>query len=1268
MDLTSRLDMPTSMPSIVGDGVSTPLILRWEPPPPAEILGTVSGYCVEMCAQDAAAAAKRLPLDWRTLVVEYVTANSSEHPYSTAIFLSVRSLLVSGSTRNKAPKLALPSAALETGILYHFRVAAISSGVAIGEDPRGAFSPPSFPFALQKQQTSAGQQQHQQPPAAAAKGSSSRQQAAMSLGSARESLRAWSRAFESRAGHPPTDDDKAASSEYRRLARKYKSAKGASSRGGGTSGDDEDGRHKRSHRDRPKSNGHHHHHRPRRREGGGEGEGEGEGGGGDGGGGGGSGRGRRHGNRKHSTELSNSEREPATARRADTATDAAADAPPMDAAEAALEMARLDVLLEQWEHDFGVRQGRSATAADRAGSRFYSNVFHKRLEAASIAERGSGAGASGPTGARPRHASAAAAVDLALGGGAGSSSISSGGGGGGGGGDASLAAANESLCTYASLIASASHADKDGGAGASGDLDGAIDGISEMQLAQAVRAFRMHDTDGNGTLQYAEFAAAVREMLAGDANVPPIDQMHLRAAFHRLDADHSRAIDFQEYMSIVSAAPGQRRLDALKSLLSDLDTEGLSAADIERATAAFRRHDHDRRGALSPRSFSLVVQKLALADGHTYTEEELSGLLRRADLDADGDVDFHELLQLLARQKRVLKAKQLVEQRTQQKRSAQEDAEARREQAREEQRRAEQAAEEARRQADEAERRQAEAKARAAEFEAQIAAGRRVQESAAQRVQGRSLAYEAMLRENLEVDGALRQLPHVPTAAVDASVALFAKFDTRRAGWLGFEEFNTAMQAYAKVTKQTMSAAKLRRHFNAADSTQSGALSLGDFLRYAGLDGKMQLHSGALAQAAGVGSGGRSGGRSGAANAAPFFNAQADAQLALAMDEYSANLREELEASGVLIELPHVSHADAEACIAFYKAFDEDEDGQLTPSEFVAALKAYGRATGNPDAYKRRLLLEAFDSADVSADAQLELAEFLRFVGKNGRLNMDMKAMRRAALDWDHLKSFHVKDGSKLFDGGGGDSGGGGSTNIVHVLNERARAATANKGRPPRPSTEAFDEDEFQLYRAGDGAQNGRAAATAATAATTAASSASSTAVDKGSTVLKAAAAGLNMFTAFAGGGGGEGIRGMARNVLTSGETIGLGGMPGARPPPPPAPPPEDGLRVVRGWKVTDATDEARAAQKRSMAGHVDRPRPGAAAPPPLAQKKAPAVNAFLEREKEKMRDKHADQGGPAAMWRQRDDGKGYGSTAALNVRDKIGTKNFEKVLTFFGT
>ena len=33
-----------------------------------------------------------------------------------------------------------------------------------------------------------------------------------------------------------------------------------------------------------------------------------------------------------------------------------------------------------------------------------------------------------------------------------------------------------------------------------------------------------------------------------------------------------------------------------------------------------------------------VVGKLALADGHRYSSEELEGLLRRADLDSDGEV------------------------------------------------------------------------------------------------------------------------------------------------------------------------------------------------------------------------------------------------------------------------------------------------------------------------------------------------------------------------------------------------------------------------------------------------------------------------------------------------------------------------------------------------------------------------------------------------------------------------------------------------------
>ena len=47
--------------------------------------------------------------------------------------------------------------------------------------------------------------------------------------------------------------------------------------------------------------------------------------------------------------------------------------------------------------------------------------------------------------------------------------------------------------------------------------------------------------------------------------------------------------------------------------------------------------------------------KAGAADGVEYTEAELQGLLRRADLDADGDIDFYELTELLSRQKRLRK-------------------------------------------------------------------------------------------------------------------------------------------------------------------------------------------------------------------------------------------------------------------------------------------------------------------------------------------------------------------------------------------------------------------------------------------------------------------------------------------------------------------------------------------------------------------------------------------------------------------------------------
>ena len=86
---------------------------------------------------------------------------------------------------------------------------------------------------------------------------------------------------------------------------------------------------------------------------------------------------------------------------------------------------------------------------------------------------------------------------------------------------------------------------------------------------------------------------------------------------------------------------------------------------------------------------------------------------------------------------------------------------------------------------------------------------------------------------------------------------------------------------------------------------------------------------------------------------------------------------------------------------------------------------------------QRRLLMEAFDAADVSSDARLDLSAFVRFIGKNGRVNVEMAAMRRAAEEGLELRALQPDDGAVF----GGELAGAGA------------GAKAKMSRHGRPST-----------------------------------------------------------------------------------------------------------------------------------------------------------------------------------------------------------------------
>ena len=179
--------------------------------------------------------------------------------------------------------------------------------------------------------------------------------------------------------------------------------------------------------------------------------------------------------------------------------------------------------------------------------------------------------------------------------------------------------------------------------------------------------------------------------------------------------------------------------------------------------------------------------KAGAADGVEYTEAELQGLLRRADLDADGDIDFYELTELLSRQKRLRKhveEKELI-----QKRKAEVDARNAAKYAAEATEKAKiEAAEKRNKERLEALDRQiaaAEADEEAVppppELEAQESVEHREQRQAweAGGTMDDKEGYRQMIREEVDASGVLGEMPHMTPEMEEMIIAFYVKFDTR---------------------------------------------------------------------------------------------------------------------------------------------------------------------------------------------------------------------------------------------------------------------------------------------------------------------------------------------------------------------------------------------------------------------------------------------------------------------------------------------------------
>jgi calmodulin len=131
-------------------------------------------------------------------------------------------------------------------------------------------------------------------------------------------------------------------------------------------------------------------------------------------------------------------------------------------------------------------------------------------------------------------------------------------------------------------------------------------------------AFEMFDKNKNGTITAKELAAVMRSL-----NQDPTDQ-ELNDMIQEVDFDGNGKIDFEEFVALMNR----------RNKETDIEEEVINA---------FRIFDKDNLGMISSTELRHIMTTL----GDKLTEEEVEEMIREADIDGDGYINYEEFVRMM---------------------------------------------------------------------------------------------------------------------------------------------------------------------------------------------------------------------------------------------------------------------------------------------------------------------------------------------------------------------------------------------------------------------------------------------------------------------------------------------------------------------------------------------------------------------------------------------------------------------------------------------
>jgi len=145
--------------------------------------------------------------------------------------------------------------------------------------------------------------------------------------------------------------------------------------------------------------------------------------------------------------------------------------------------------------------------------------------------------------------------------------------------------------------------------------------LTEEQIAEFKEAFQIFDKDGDGSITTKELGTVMRSL-----GQTPSEET-LKQMIKEVDVDGSGTIDFIEFLGL------------MEKKLRDNDTE-------EDLIDAFRVFDRDANGVISLQELKFVMT----SSGERLKEEEIDDLIREADINGDGFIDYEDFVRTMMMQ------------------------------------------------------------------------------------------------------------------------------------------------------------------------------------------------------------------------------------------------------------------------------------------------------------------------------------------------------------------------------------------------------------------------------------------------------------------------------------------------------------------------------------------------------------------------------------------------------------------------------------------